>query len=71
MSTTPIFWQRSGDPRLFKLIISPEFGERVDLERLTWQLLKSMEKDFGCRFEWIATIHNNTEHRHVHVALRY
>src|SRR5438552_1129046 len=23
-------WQKAGDPRLFKLIISPEFGDRVD-----------------------------------------
>jgi hypothetical protein len=28
-------WQNAGDQRLWKLIISPEFGERVDLNRLT------------------------------------
>src|SRR3954447_12530402 len=28
-------WQNSGDERLWKIIISPEFGERLDLERLT------------------------------------
>ena len=28
-------WQKSGDERLFKFVFSPEFGERLDLERLT------------------------------------
>ena len=55
--TTLANWQKAGDPRMFKLIISPEFGERVDLERLTRQLLEKMEKDFGTRFEWVATAH--------------
>jgi hypothetical protein len=29
-----------------------------------------MESDLGTRFEWVATPHYNTEHPHVHVALR-
>jgi len=32
-------WQSAGDQRLFKLIISPEFGERLDLRRHTLELL--------------------------------
>jgi type IV secretory pathway VirD2 relaxase len=63
-------WQKAGDPRMFKLIISPEFGERVDLKRLTQQLVSKMEEDLAMRLEWVATIHSNTEHPHVHVAIR-
>ena len=63
-------WQTAGDPRLFKLIISPEFGDRCDLESLTRELLARMESDLGTRLEWVATAHYNTEHPHVHVALR-
>jgi len=63
-------WQTAGDPRLFKLIISPEFGDRCDLESLTRELLARMEADLGTRLEWVATAHYNTEHLHVHVALR-
>jgi len=63
-------WQIAGDPRLFKLIISPEFGDRCDLESLTRDLLARMEADLGTRLEWVATAHYNTEHPHVHVALR-
>ena len=40
-------WQTAGDPRLFKLIISPEFGERLDLRRHTRELLSRMETDLG------------------------
>jgi type IV secretory pathway VirD2 relaxase len=63
-------WQSEGDSRLWKLIISPEFGERVDLSELTRQLMTRMEKDVGTRLEWVAVIHRNTEHPHVHAALR-
>jgi hypothetical protein len=38
-------WQKDRDQRLWKLIISPEFGERIDLRRLTRELLSRMEKD--------------------------
>ena len=63
-------WQHEGDPRLWKLIISPEFGKRVDLNQLTLDVMTRMEKDLGTRLEWVAVAHFNTEHPHVHVALR-
>jgi len=63
-------WQSSGDPKLWKLIVSPEFGDRVDLKALTRDLITRMEKDLGTRLEWVAVTHFNTEHPHVHVALR-
>jgi type IV secretory pathway VirD2 relaxase len=63
-------WQTEGDPRLWKLIVSPEFGERVDLDRLTRDLMARMEKDLGTKLEWLAVTHFNTEHPHVHIALR-
>ncbi len=63
-------WQRAGDERLWKLIVSPEFGERVDLKRLTRQLLERMELDLKTPLQWVAVCHYNTEHQHVHIALR-
>ena len=63
-------WQNGGDPRLWKFIISPEFGERLDLKLLTRDLMARIEKDLGTRLEWVAVVHVNTEHPHVHVALR-
>jgi hypothetical protein len=63
-------WQQAGDERTFKMILSPEFGERMDLRRLTRDLLSRMEADLGSSLEWAAVAHFNTEHPHVHVALR-
>src|SRR3984957_9452366 len=63
-------WQKTGDERLWKLIVSPEFGDRADMKRLTRDLVSRMEKDLGTQVEWVAAAHYNTEHPHVHVALR-
>jgi type IV secretory pathway VirD2 relaxase len=63
-------WQSSGDPRIWKVILSPEFGERLDLERLTRDLVERMAVDLGTKLEWIAVTHHNTEHPHVHVTIR-
>ena len=63
-------WQSARDPLVWKLILSPEFGDRMDLERLTREVMKRMEQDLGTRLEWVAVSHHNTEHPHVHVALR-
>jgi len=63
-------WQAARDQRLWKLIVSPEFGERVDLAGLTRGLMNRIEKDLGTRLEWVGVAHFNTEHPHVHIALR-
>jgi type IV secretory pathway VirD2 relaxase len=63
-------WQTGGDELIWKLIISPEFGDRLDLSRLTRDLIKQMEDDLGTDLEWIAVEHHNTEHPHIHVAVR-
>jgi type IV secretory pathway VirD2 relaxase len=63
-------WQRAGDERMWKFIISPEFGDRIDLEKLARDVMKRIEHDLDTSLEWIAVAHHNTDYRHVHVALR-
>lgn len=63
-------WQHAGDERLWKLIISPEFGERVELKTLARQVMQRMESDLGTSLQWVAVSHQNTEHPHIHIALR-
>ena len=70
MSATLEGWQAAADRRLWKIIVSPESGDRVDLIRLTRDLMERMEKDLGTGLVWVAVAHFNTEHPHVHVALR-
>jgi type IV secretory pathway VirD2 relaxase len=70
ISTALDNWQGAGDERLFKIIVSPEFGDRLNLHQYTRELLHRMEHDMGSQLEWVAAIHHNTEHPHVHIALR-
>jgi type IV secretory pathway VirD2 relaxase len=56
--------------RLCKIIVSPEFGDRLNLEQSARELMQRMEHDLGAQLEWIAAVHHNTEHQHVHIALR-
>jgi len=63
-------WQKAGDERFFKLIISPEFGSQLDLAKHTREIVARMEKDLNTKLEWVAAAHFNTDHPHVHLALR-
>ena len=63
-------WQTSRDPRVFKLILSPEFGERIDIRQFTRDFMNNLEERLDLTLEWTAVVHNNTEHPHVHIALR-
>ena len=62
-------WQKAEDERFWKLILSPEFGDRVDLKWLSQDIFSQMDRDLGAPLEWVAVAHYNTEHPHVHVAL--
>jgi type IV secretory pathway VirD2 relaxase len=70
ISTTLDNWQGAGDERLFKIIVSPEFADRLNLQQHTRELLLRMERDLGTQLEWVAAVHHNTEHPHVHIAVR-
>lgn len=63
-------WQSEGDPRLWKVILSPEFGERLDLVAFTRRWVEQVERETGHPLEWAAVVHTNTDHPHVHVAIR-
>ena len=38
-------WQAARDPLLWKLIVSPEFGDRADLPKLARELMRRMAED--------------------------
>ena len=64
-------WQKENDDRLWKIILSPENGNEMNLEEHTRKLMKQMEQDLGVGpLEWTAAVHRNTHKHHVHVALR-
>src|SRR5881398_1125900 len=63
-------WQRAGDARLWKFIVSPEHADRLDLKAHTRALVSHMERDLGTRLEWVAIDHHNTDNPHVHLLVR-
>lgn len=63
-------WQKAGDSRLFRIIVSPENGAEMDLKEHARELVAQMERDLGTRLEWAAIDHHNTDNPHVHILVR-
>jgi hypothetical protein len=53
-----------------RFLISPESAPGLDLERLTRAAVSRLESEMGVSgLRWIAAIHRNTAHQHVHLVL--
>ncbi len=63
-------WQRAGDRHHFRIILSPEHSDTLDLHAYTRQVMHAVARDLGKPLEWAAIDHHNTGHAHVHVVLR-
>jgi hypothetical protein len=63
-------WQRAGDTRLFKIIISPEDATRVDFRAASEDMIRALEQRTGERLEWVGIVHRNTDHPHAHIVVR-
>ena len=69
-------WQMAGDPRIWKVILSPEDGGRLDLQGHTravmaeFQARIDAEQGHPVPLQWVAIDHHNTENPHVHLTLR-
>src|SRR6202165_5353197 len=48
-------WQGAGDERLFKIIVSAEFADRLNLQQHTRELMKRMGLDLGSHLQWVDT----------------
>jgi hypothetical protein len=63
-------WQQAGDPRLWKIIISAEFGEQLCMPELARAVMDGVRQEIDAKVEWVAVAHHNTEHPHLHIAMR-
>lgn len=55
---------------VYRLVISPENASGLDLRRLTAAAVSRLEQTSGMTgLRWIAAIHRNTAHHHVHLVL--
>ena len=53
-----------------RFLISPDAAAGLDLQRLTRAAVGRLESDMGVNgLRWIAAIHRNTDHHHVHLVL--
>jgi hypothetical protein len=62
-------WQRAGDQRIFKIIISPEDSD-VNFQRTASDMIARIEQHTGAPVEWAGVVHRNTDHPHAHLILR-
>ena len=66
-------WQMAGDPRLFKVVLSPEDGDRLAIREYTREYMARLAphlSEHPERIEWAAIEHYNTGHPHVHLLIR-
>lgn len=63
-------WQKEGDPYFFKIIVSPQEGERLDLKEHVQRLVQRMQEDLQTTLQWAAIDHYNTDQPHIHLIIR-
>ena len=73
-SRPQLFRNRNGEladrrRAVYRMVISPERAAGLDLERLTRAAVGRLERESGAGLRWIAAIHRNTKHHHVHLVL--
>jgi type IV secretory pathway VirD2 relaxase len=70
VAATVAGWRKEQDAMFFRVILSPERGDCIDLEAHTREVMASAERDLGTKLEWVAVAHYNTDNLHVHVVVR-
>jgi len=74
-SRPQLFRGRDGQPHdrrraVYRLVISPELANGLDLRSLTTAAVSRLERESGITgLRWIAAIHRNTAHHHVHLVI--
>ncbi len=62
-------WQKAGDKRIFKIILSPE-DANADFQQTAAALVTRIEQHTGAPVEWGGVVHRNTDHPHAHIVVR-
>jgi type IV secretory pathway VirD2 relaxase len=63
-------WALARDKLHWRIILTPDDVDRIDLRQHVCDVMAQMEKDLGTKLQWVAVEHDNTEHRHAHILLR-
>jgi len=62
-------WQKAGDERIFKIILSPEDAS-ADFAKTAEAVIFRIEEHSGGPVAWGGVVHHNTEHPHAHLLVR-
>ena len=62
-------WEKS-DELMWRFIVSPEDGDRMNLRAHVRELVSEMERDLDTKLQWVAIDHHNTDEAHVHLLVR-
>jgi hypothetical protein len=63
-------WALARDARHWRIILSPDDVDRIDLRQHVRDVMTQMENDLGTKLAWVAVEHDNTDRYHAHVLLR-
>ncbi len=58
------------EERFYRVILSPDNGNDLDMKAYTRAFMDEMENRTGQKYEWAAAVHYNTEHAHAHICIR-
>lgn len=62
-------WQRAGDVRIFKIILSPE-DAGADFAHTATAVIARIEEHTDTPVTWGGVVHRNTDHAHAHLIVR-
>lgn len=65
----PIEYQNHIAGKHFKMIISPDNPDKCDFELLGNKFIEHMEKITGYKLLWKGVVHNDTDHKHMHLCI--
>ena len=54
---------------VYRLVLSPADARGLDLRELTRATMLGLERDAGALPPWVAAVHRNTQHPHVHIVM--
>ena len=69
LSSLASSWQKAGDERIFKIILSPE-DAGADFKSIANAVISRIEEHTGSPVSWGGVVHRNTDHPHAHLIVR-
>ena len=54
---------------VYRFVLSPADARNLDLRELARATMRGLERDAGPLPPWVAAVHRNTQHPHVHIVL--